>query len=135
MVTNKFFFSGYGCGWDIIVPSGYGLPFWQTFIMFGARAGGLRETESLALEMGECFLPPDSDAGKDNDKRIELELRERYFKLPPKKRENYIKLGIISPFSCPWQLLLEDWINKPVQDFHVMRESKILNNLQVNIII
>lgn len=126
-----FLISGYGCGWDIIVPSGYGLPFWQTFIMFGARAGGLREAESLALEMGECYLPPDSEAGKANEERIKLEMQEKYFRLPPKKRENYIKLGIISPFSCPWKLLLKDWTPKPVDDFYVLRDRIVLGELQV----
>lgn len=99
--------------------------------MFGARAGGLRETESLALEMGECYLPPDSEAGSANEERIELELKEKYFKLPPKKRENYIKLGFNSPFSCPWKLLLKDWTNKPVDDFYVLRDETILDDWQV----
>lgn len=99
--------------------------------MFGARAGGLRETESLALEMGECYLPPDSEAGKANEERIELELKDKYFKLPPKKRENYIKLGIVSPFSCPWKLLLKDWTHKSVNDFYVLRDRTVLYNLQV----
>lgn len=99
--------------------------------MFGARTGGLRETESIAFEMGECFLPPDSEAGSENEKRIDSELRERYFKLPPSKRVNYVKLGINSPFICPWKLLLKDWAGQNVDSFYVLRDWRLLEELQV----
>ncbi|KAI8426181.1 hypothetical protein MSG28_005116 [Choristoneura fumiferana] len=107
---------GYGCGWDIIIPSGYGIQFWQTFIMYGARSGGLRETESLAFEMGEYHFAPDSQAGKDEEKRIETELKERYFRLPPSKR---------------WELLLQDWCSSSVNDLFVLRDRKLLEQMQV----
>ncbi|XP_061715063.1 ribonucleases P/MRP protein subunit POP1 [Cydia pomonella] len=121
---------GYGSGWDIIIPSGYSLQFWQTFIMFGARSGGLRETESLAFEMGEHHIPPDSEAGKAEEKRIEMELKERYFKLPPSKRVNYAKLGVNSPFICPWKMLLKDWTSSSVDDFFILRDRKLLDQIQ-----
>ncbi|XP_004931529.2 ribonucleases P/MRP protein subunit POP1 [Bombyx mori] len=124
---------GYGSGWDIIVPAGYGLPFWLTFIMFGGRSGGLRETENLAFEMGECYFPPDSAAGKLEEKRIENELKEKYFRLPPSKRVNYIKLGINSPFICPWDLLLKDWCEEHIHDFFVLRDRQLLNQIQDSI--
>lgn len=128
---SKFFISGYGSGWDIILPSSYALPFWLTFIMFGARSGGLRETESIAFEMGECYLSPDSDAGKDNEKRIELELHNRYFSRPPSKRVNYTKIAINSPFICPWNTLLNDWSDNQVRDYFVLRNKTILSDIQV----
>ncbi|XP_053606352.1 ribonucleases P/MRP protein subunit POP1 [Plodia interpunctella] len=121
---------GYGSGWDIIIPSGYGVQFWQTFIMFGARSGGLRETENLAFEMGETYLPPDSSAGEEEEKAIFNDMKEKYFKLPPSKRVNYIKLGINSPFSCNWKLLLQEWSNVPVDNFYVLRDSQLLLKLQ-----
>ncbi|KPJ07223.1 hypothetical protein RR48_07639 [Papilio machaon] len=121
---------GYGSGWDIIVPAGYGIPFWQTLVMFGGRAGGLRETESIAFEMGENFLPPDSEAGSLEEKRIEQQLKERYFRRPPSKRVNYQKLGVNSPFICPWRILLSDWSGKNVNDLYVMRDRKLLDLLQ-----
>lgn len=99
--------------------------------MFGARSGGLRESESLAFEMGECYLPPDSDAGKEHERRIESELRDKYFRLPPSKRVNYIKLAINSPFICPWKKLLNDWSNTKVNDFFVLRDRTLLSDIQV----
>ncbi|CAG9793930.1 unnamed protein product [Diatraea saccharalis] len=121
---------GYGSGWDIIIPPGYGLQFWQTFIMFGARSGGHRESEHLALEMGDYYLPPDSKSGKEEEKRIETELRNKYFRLPPSKRVNYRKLGIVTPFICPWKILLTDWSDSSVNDFFVLRDRKLLQTLQ-----
>ncbi|KAM3966154.1 LOW QUALITY PROTEIN: POP1 ribonuclease P/MRP subunit [Aphomia sociella] len=125
---------GYGSGWDIIVPSGYGVQFWQTLIMFGARSGSLRETESLAFEMGECYLPPDSDAGNEEEKRIHLELKNKYFNLPPSKRVNYIKLGINSPFICHWKMLLKDWCNIEKSclpdNFFILRDRGLLMKFQ-----
>ncbi|XP_028170834.1 ribonucleases P/MRP protein subunit POP1 [Ostrinia furnacalis] len=121
---------GYGSGWDIIIPPGYGLPFWQTFIMFGARSGGLRESEHLSFEMGECYFPPDSESGKEEEERISTELKEKYFRLPPSKRVNYIKLAIVSPFICPWKILLTDWSEVSVDSFYVLRDKQLLSNLQ-----
>ncbi|CAH0398801.1 unnamed protein product [Chilo suppressalis] len=121
---------GYGSGWDIIIPPGYGLQFWQTLIMFGARSGGLRESENLAFEMGDCYLPPDSNSGKEEEIRIETELREKYFRLPPSKRVNYIKMGIVTPFICPWKILLRDWSNSSTDNFFVLRDRRLLQRLQ-----
>ncbi|XP_038206285.1 ribonucleases P/MRP protein subunit POP1 [Zerene cesonia] len=121
---------GYGSGWDILVPSRYGIPFWLTFVMFGARTGGLRETENLAHEMGECYFSPDSNAGRIEEKRIEIQLKEHYFRRPPSKRVNYIKLGISNPFICPWNILLKDWSNNDVNKLFVLRDKVILNELQ-----
>lgn len=103
--------------------------------MFGGRSGGIRETESLAFEMGECYLPPDSNAGEKEEKRIEFEMKQRYFKLPPSKRVNYVKLGIKSPFICPWKVLLKDWGSpqSPENAIFVLRNKNSLDTLQVKL--
>ncbi|VVD03183.1 unnamed protein product [Leptidea sinapis] len=122
---------GYGSGWDIIIPSGYGLPFWLTFTMFGARSGGLRETESLSYEMGVCYLPPDSEAGKDEDTRKGNNERECYFKKPPSKRVNFIKLGIKDPFFYPWAKLLNDWSNSEnIENYFILRDKHEIENIK-----
>lgn len=36
---------GYANGWDLILPSGWGMPFWMSFIYNGCRAVGLEEFE------------------------------------------------------------------------------------------
>lgn len=55
---------GYGCGWDIIAPAGYGMNIWLSLIMWGARPGGLREFDSIAREMGTEQHLPDTVGGK-----------------------------------------------------------------------
>lgn len=101
---------GFGCGWDVILPAGWAMPFWLAFIFRSARPAGLREASSHELESGKCeFLPPDSVAGTEEARREGKELREAYFRLPPDKRPNYIKLGVACPFQCQWGDLLRDW--------------------------
>ena len=57
--------------------------------------------------------------------------------MPPDKRPNFIKLGISSPFSCTWPVLIDDWKqnssitslsqdDKNVNNIFVLRNSKIL---------
>ena len=41
---------GFGAGWDLLLPAGWGLAFWLTLVGAGARPGGLRELRSLRLE-------------------------------------------------------------------------------------
>lgn len=56
--NSKYKRLGYGCGWDVILPAGYGLSTWICLIMWGARAGGLREIDSICRESGvDQFLP------------------------------------------------------------------------------
>lgn len=52
------------------------------------------------------------------------------YRLPPDKRPNYVKLGIVSPFSCPWVKLLKDWIpEEEDKGFFVLRNRTHLDYL------
>ncbi|KAH8374192.1 hypothetical protein KR200_004455 [Drosophila serrata] len=99
----------YGCGWDVIVPAGYGMIVWLTLTMWGARPGGLRELDTVAREAGAEMHLPDTVAGAQESAASADELRGRYFRLPPNKRTNYRKLAVASPFSAPWKHLVRDW--------------------------
>lgn len=69
---------GYACGWDVIVPAGYGLSTWICLVMWGARAGGLREIDSICRESGcDQFLPDTMAATVINDEKAK-DLREKY---------------------------------------------------------
>lgn len=68
---------GYGCGWDVIVPSGYGISTWMSLIMWGARPGALRETETVHREACEDEFLPDTLTAELNDIRIENDLRTK----------------------------------------------------------
>ncbi|KAK6632733.1 hypothetical protein RUM43_013503 [Polyplax serrata] len=139
VVDHKSGRIGLGSGWDIISPAGYGMPIWRALVFRGARPGGLRETELLQLECSSLNgqLQPDSFTGKREVDSSSEDLKTRYFKLPPKQRPNFIKLGVPSPFRCPWELLVADWIKatgaKDVtrigQTFFVLRSRQSLHEL------
>lgn len=57
---------GYGGGWDVLVPAEYGISTWMCLIMWGARAGGLRETETVHREGGTDEFVPDTLPAKYN---------------------------------------------------------------------
>lgn len=75
---SKFKRLGYGCGWDVIVPAEYGISMWMCLIMWGARAGGLRESETICRESGLDEFEPDTLTAVRNSEEKYLELRERY---------------------------------------------------------
>lgn len=76
-LDSKFKRLGYGCGWDVIVPAGYGISTWMCLIMWGARAGGLRESETVCRESGFDEFEPDTLTGiRISDEKYE-ELRDR----------------------------------------------------------
>ncbi len=39
---------------DLIVPRGWGMPFWLPLVHAGARVGGTREEQNAHFEMGYC---------------------------------------------------------------------------------
>ncbi|CAD7081256.1 unnamed protein product [Hermetia illucens] len=123
---------GYGCGWDVIVPSGYGMPLWLCLIMWGARPGGLREMNSIAKESGNDENLPDTLIARKERAEKFRELRDKYFRLPPNKRVNYRRLGIASPFECSFKKLVSEWRMPPsagTEDFHVLREKQLLDDI------
>lgn len=123
---------GYGSGWDVIAPARYGMALWLTFIMCGARPGGLREFDSVAREAGAEHHLPDTLAGVQQANLNATERRARYFRLPPNKRCNYRKLAIVSPFRAPWEQLVRDWRDKSSTSaggFHVLRDRELLQRL------
>ncbi|XP_073968617.1 POP1 ribonuclease P/MRP subunit isoform X2 [Rhodnius prolixus] len=121
---------GYGSGWDVISPCGYAMPLWLSFVLSGARTGGLREAEAFYREFSyhPIHQQPDTTTGKTEEKKNRLEATEIFFRLPPAKRRNYIKLNIPTPFHCPWSVLSKDWDG--LEEFYVMRNKKILGLLE-----
>lgn len=69
---------GYGSGYDVIIPSEYGLSTWMCLIMWGARPGALRETETIAREGMDDEFAPDTDAARMHSDVVEAELRKKY---------------------------------------------------------
>lgn len=67
---------GYGGGYDVIVPPGYGISTWMCLIMWGAKPGALRETETIAREALQDEFAPDTETAVINSNLAEDELRK-----------------------------------------------------------
>lgn len=132
-IRTFWLYIGYGSGWDIVLPAGWAMPFWLGLIINGCQPGGLRETTTMMLE--RCVPrsdEPDTDAGLLRTMLEKEEAMEKHFKLPPQTRINYIKLGIQTPFHCPWDILCNEWtINSSSK--YVLRNIKVLTFLQNSI--
>jgi ribonuclease P/MRP protein subunit POP1 len=100
---------GFGSGWDVIVPAGYGMSVWLSFIKCGAKSGGWRETETITSEMGSELFLPDTVSGMKESQRQSKAKRDEYFRKPPNKRTNFKKMGISAPFECPLSQLVKEW--------------------------
>ncbi|KAL1767727.1 ribonucleases P/MRP protein subunit POP1 [Sigmodon hispidus] len=103
---------GWGSGWDILLPKGWGMAFWIPFIYRGARVGGLKEATMHSQYKRLPNIPgdfPDCLAGVLFAEDQAKDRLERYRRRPPAKRPNYVKLGTLAPFCCPWEQLTQDW--------------------------
>ncbi|XP_008829764.1 ribonucleases P/MRP protein subunit POP1 [Nannospalax galili] len=103
---------GWGSGWDVLLPKGWGMAFWIPFIYRGARVGGLKETAVHFQYKRSPNIPgdfPDCLAGVLFADEQAKDLLEKYRRRPPAKRPNYVKLGTLAPFRCPWEQLTQDW--------------------------
>uniref|UniRef100_A0A336LRL9 CSON001977 protein n=2 Tax=Culicoides sonorensis TaxID=179676 RepID=A0A336LRL9_CULSO len=120
---------GFGSGYDVIIPNGYGLSVWLNLIAAGARACGVQEVISFHKEMGNDQFLPDTIPGQKEADRVQRELLINYFKRPPNRRVNYTKLSIAKPFKAPWKQLLQNWDNQ-TDNWHVLRDKDKLVRIQ-----
>ncbi|CAG8467455.1 6049_t:CDS:10 [Ambispora leptoticha] len=102
--------SEYTCGWNIILPAGWGMALWKSFIFVGAWVGGLRERHNFHFEAGLSYFPCDYPGTKSYDEyslQEKTKAEDAYNKHPPAKRPNYQKLFVTSPFEAPFHDLLK----------------------------
>lgn len=125
-------FSGFTSGIDVVIPAGWSMPFWQACVYRCARAGGLRESRSMALESLDLRSPethqPDISTYVEEAASTMTELRAKYFRYPPNRRVNYTKFAISSPFFFEWKTLMREWTSS--EEFHVLRDRKRLELLE-----
>ncbi|XP_033224394.1 ribonucleases P/MRP protein subunit POP1 [Belonocnema kinseyi] len=126
---------GFASGFDIIIPAGWSLPFWLSFIFRCVRPGGLRESRSIIFESLNMSSPdlfhPGTPAYKRESLHRKQKLKETYFRHPPNRRVNYLKFGITSPFSCEWEILRKEW--QAEGEFFTLREKNVLQSLDENL--
>ncbi|EIW59552.1 POP1-domain-containing protein [Trametes versicolor FP-101664 SS1] len=96
-------------GWTLIVPQGWGMPFFSSLTYTGTRVGGQRERQTQAFEAGSAYFPrdfPATDAYEEYAEGRAEEDRETWERKPPAKRPNYEKLGTRSPWKPDWNVVL-----------------------------
>ena len=83
---------------------------WVALIYSGAVAVGVdTETHLVSEEHSKpsVYHLPDTRTGQDFEEMRSKERKQTYFKMPPNKRPNFIKLRVQYPFSTPWAQLLQ----------------------------
>ena len=98
-------------GWDLLLPSNWGMAFWVSLIYRGARACGGVGLRKCCLETGTPSFPedhPDTGAGLKGAEQRGREEEREYRQRPPNKRCNFGKLSIQNPFFSPWGELVKE---------------------------
>ncbi|XP_025154542.1 ribonucleases P/MRP protein subunit POP1 isoform X2 [Harpegnathos saltator] len=127
--------TGIDSSMDIVTPAGWAMPIWLALIQRCARVGALQESKSIAFESLSPNTPdindPDSPAYMEEASSRKEELTQKYFRYPPNRRANFIKLGITSSFFCDWKKLMKEWSS--TEDFYVLRDRRLLLLLQTSV--
>ncbi|KAI8978898.1 ribonucleases P/MRP protein subunit POP1-domain-containing protein [Pilobolus umbonatus] len=107
--TNKTLHSNeFKEGWSIILPRGWGMPFWKSLVFAGARIAGYEDVRAMSYESGYASFPHDYpgtrafEAHRQMAKRV---LEENWSAKPPAKRVNFSKRGVKYPFECAFESL------------------------------
>uniref|UniRef100_A0A2P2I215 Ribonucleases P/MRP protein subunit POP1-like n=1 Tax=Hirondellea gigas TaxID=1518452 RepID=A0A2P2I215_9CRUS len=96
--------------WSLIIPGGWGSNVWVSLVYSGAVVVGTDHQTYFVNEeitTPPVYLLPDTDSGKHYAQQLAKERRDSFFRLPPNKRPNLIKLGVRHPFKAPWQKLVQ----------------------------
>lgn len=97
-------------GFTLLVPAGWGMPFWQSLVFTGSFTIGLKERITQYHEAGLPSLPDDfagvTSAGESWAVKKQTELRQRWERRPPGKRAEWLSLGTRSPWIADWTTVL-----------------------------
>ncbi|KAI0300399.1 ribonucleases P/MRP protein subunit POP1-domain-containing protein [Russula brevipes] len=102
------------CGWTVILPKGWGMPFLTSLIYTGTRVGGQRERAHQAFEAGAAYFPrdfPTSIAYGEFAAARAIADEERWKRKPPAKRVSWDKLSTLSPWTSAWRAaVIRPWL-------------------------
>ncbi|KAI9456168.1 POP1-domain-containing protein [Russula earlei] len=96
-------------GWTLIVPKGWGMPFFTSLVYTGTRVGGQRERAHQAFEAGAAYFPrdfPTSAAYEEFAAARATVDEERWKRKPPAKRVNWENLSVLNPWTSAWRAAL-----------------------------
>ncbi|KAF9475642.1 POP1-domain-containing protein [Pholiota conissans] len=96
-------------GWTLIVPAGWGMPFFSSLIFTSTRIAGQSERQTQSYESGKVYFPrdyPTTDAYSLYASEQAMQEKAVWDRKPPAKRVNYCKLGSENPFKPDWESIL-----------------------------
>lgn len=96
-------------GFTLIVPAGWGMPFWQSLVFTGSLIAGLKERRNQHLEAGKPSFPedyPHTQAGKAYWNTRAAQDQLRWLRKPASKRLNFTRLHGSDPWKPNWSQLL-----------------------------
>lgn len=96
-------------GWTLIIPKGWGMPFFSSLTHTGTRVAGQRERLSQHFEASIPSFPFDFPCTSAYfpliDERGNEEM-EKWERIPPAKRPSWTKLGTRSPYKPDWEVIV-----------------------------
>jgi ribonuclease P/MRP protein subunit POP1 len=97
-------------GFLILLPSGWAMPFWQSFVFTGSLIGGIDERRVQHSESGVSSFPeafPATESYRDWWTRVETHDVRRWQRRPPAKRLNLTGLGPQRGWQPDWKLVAQ----------------------------
>ena len=96
-------------GWTLIIPAGWSMAFFNSFIFTNTRVGGQLERQTQAYEAGTMYYPRDYPFTRAYDAYAldrESTNKSAWERKPPAKRVNFEALGTKSPWRADWEVVL-----------------------------
>ncbi|KJA21170.1 hypothetical protein HYPSUDRAFT_67916 [Hypholoma sublateritium FD-334 SS-4] len=96
-------------GWNLIVPAGWGMPFFSSLTFTDTRVSGQFERQTQSYESGVAYFPRDYPSTKPYElyaSERAIEEKTTWDRKPPAKRVNYGKLGTRNPWKVDWTTIV-----------------------------
>ena len=120
----------------LIFPRGYSIDLMRRFSYINTKAIGLKDLERFKTQYNQINFPRDYPGSFSYQKYILEKTKKqivKYYKKPPSKRVNYIKILNPSPFYSCWNLLFNndenhDNIYSSLKNINIIPSIKLLSN-------
>ena len=112
----------------LIFPRGYSIDLMRRFSYINTKAIGLRDLERFKTQYNQTNFPRDYPGSLAYQKYILEKTKKelvKYYKKPPSKRVNYLKILNPSPFYSCWELLFNN--DKENKNTNIYNSSKNIN--------
>ncbi|CAO3590230.1 unnamed protein product [Absidia cylindrospora] len=114
-------------GWSLILPRGWGMAFWKSFIFAGARTSGVRDIRAMHFETGLASFPydyPGTSGWEYLRQSYKQQATQVWEKRPPAKRTNYDILGVAHPFEAAFETLVDPASSST--NYWIIQENQLL---------